>query len=57
MTDEGPDHVLALLGYAMDGLRRELVPRMQARGARGQQPPCVRARSGCSASPPARGCG
>src|SRR6478736_5714379 len=29
MTIEGPDHVLALLGYAMDGLRRELVPRMQ----------------------------
>ena len=29
MTNEGPDHVLALLGYAMDGLRRELVPRMQ----------------------------
>ena len=29
MNDEGPDHVMALLGYAMDGFRRELVPRLQ----------------------------
>ena len=29
MTDDGPDHFLALLGYALDGFRRELAPRMQ----------------------------
>jgi len=38
MTDEGPDHVLALLGYAMDGLRRELVPRMQHEAPAGSTP-------------------
>ena len=30
MTDDGPDHVLALLGYAMDGLRRDVVAGMAA---------------------------
>ena len=38
MTTEGPDHVLALLGYAMDGLRRELVPRMQHEAPAGSTP-------------------
>src|SRR6478752_1961308 len=35
MNHEGPDHVMALLGYAMDGFRRELVPRLQATAPEG----------------------
>ena len=30
MTDRLPDHALALLGYAMDGLRRDVVAAMEA---------------------------
>jgi DNA-binding MarR family transcriptional regulator len=38
MNHQGPDHVMALLGYAMDGFRRELVPRMQASAPEGRAP-------------------
>ena len=38
MTTEGPDHVLALLGYALDAFRRELVPRLQREAAAGSTP-------------------
>ncbi len=47
MTDEGPDHVLALLGYAMDGFRRELSRGCSARRPRAA-PPCVRTSCGSS---------
>ena len=36
MNHEGPDHVMALLGYAMDGFRRELVQRMRATAPEGR---------------------
>ena len=56
VKDDLPDHALALLGYVMDGMRRDVHARSAEPGP-GRRRGCARASSGCSASPRSTACG